>query len=120
MLLFFLSCNKIPTAEELTAKHSLTMPATEPHAISYTSIQVDIGNTNILESLGLPIKKLTTAMQDAIQVNIENTLFQVKTVETIATIMNMGSPIIPFLLLWSRLTNMSSLRAAITQTTAPE
>ena len=88
--------------------------------MSYVSIHEEIGNTKSRESLGFPIKKLTTARQDAMQVSMENALFQVNTVETMATIIKIGSHTIPFLLRGSRFTKISSLRAAMTQTTAPE
>jgi hypothetical protein len=95
-------------------------PAIEPEAKSYVNMHNDTGNARTRESFGMPIKKLVTAIQEARQVNIENTLFQVNTVETTATVMNMGSQIIPPFFFGSRFINTNSLNAAIAATAAPE
>ena len=110
----------MPMSDEDIAKHSFTIPAKEPQAISYVNIHADTGNTRILDSFGFAIKKLTTAMQDARHVNTENILSQVKIVHTMATAIKIGNHIIPLRFVRSRLTNMISRSAAITHTTAPE
>ena len=83
-------------------------------------MQADTGKTSMRERLGFPMKKLTTAMQEAKQVNNEKILFHVRIVQIIAITMKIGNQSILFLLLRSRLTNIASLTAAITQTAAPE
>ena len=117
---FFLSRRAMPISEDTIANDSLIMPATEPIETLYVSIHPETGIARILESLGMPMKKLTTAIQEARQVKSENQLFQVSTVEIIATEMKIGSQTIPPAFFGSRLTKMISLIAAIVATAAPE
>ena len=79
-----------------------------------------MGKTRIRERLGIPIKKLTTAMQEAMHVRSENQLSHVMSVEIIAIATKTGNHTMPLAFFGSRFTNTSSLTAAIMHTTAPE